>query len=109
MIIIYVYRSLIKELTPVIFTINIVSFISSCYTALGTDYERVPLHSFISGTRRTIVMTWNDLISKYFNSNFGYFPGSLSDLLFYAIVGRFVRLHTLYSSFIINDRISGAK
>ena len=45
---------------------------SQTYNILWQTYQ-----PYITGTKRTIPVTWNNLISKYFNSNFGNYPERL--------------------------------
>jgi hypothetical protein len=67
-------------------------------------------------TRSTIAVTWNDLVSKYLNSNFGKFQVRLSYLLFGAkLEFKFLWLYyfcicfkcSIYSNSVQNCRLSG--
>ena len=59
---------------------------------------------FISGTRRTIAVTWNNQIPKYLNSNSGKFPGLLLGLIDWCNC-RKVHIPAQDSCFIITDLI----
>lgn len=53
-------------------------------------------HPFISGTIKTIAVTWNNFISEYLNSNFHKFPEDSQSYYSVQICGRFMQKVVLF-------------
>ena len=99
------WRNRIKKCIPAL--VHILKYFCNCYL-LGKIHSKSA--SLEPETRSTIAVTWNDLVSKYLNSNFGKFQVRLSYLLFGATEGRFVaHLCTRRFLYIIIDRVSANK